>query len=107
LQVLNSADEEELNYVLCTVNCAMLVEVAKVETMDMLTAPEHRLHELTLMTRRAAARISSNRRAQLAQPGLFCQKRTKCLSSCLCKHVWAAPTEQVSSCRACIRTPPL
>lgn len=50
-QVLNSADEEELNFVLCTVNCAMLVEVAKVETMDMLTAPEHRLHELTLMAR--------------------------------------------------------
>ena len=61
LQVLNSADEEELNYILCTVNCAMLVEVAKVETMDMLTAPEHRLHELTLMTRRAAARICSTR----------------------------------------------
>lgn len=49
--MLNSADEEELNFILCTINCAALAEIARVETMEMLTAPEHRLQELIIASR--------------------------------------------------------
>lgn len=51
--VLNSADEGELNFMLGggTINCAALVEVAKAETMQMLTAL--RLHELSIPSRAA------------------------------------------------------
>ena len=50
-QVLNSADEAELNFMLGgrTINCAALVEVAKTETMEMLTA--FRLQELSIPSR--------------------------------------------------------
>ena len=51
VQVLNSADEAELNFMLGggTINCAALVEVAKAETMQMLTA--FRLYELSIPSR--------------------------------------------------------
>mmetsp|Transcript_1706 Transcript_1706/g.4949 ORF Transcript_1706/g.4949 Transcript_1706/m.4949 type:complete len:1096 (+) Transcript_1706:257-3544(+) len=51
--VLNSADEAELNFMLGggTINCAALVEVAKTETMEMLTA--FRLQELSIPSRAA------------------------------------------------------
>lgn len=57
-QVLNSADEGELNFMLGggTVNCAALVEVAKAETMQMLTAL--RLQELSIPSRCPMPRIS-------------------------------------------------
>ncbi len=50
-QVLNSADDAELNFMLGggTINCAALVEVARTETMEMLTA--FRLQELSIPSR--------------------------------------------------------
>lgn len=54
MQVLTAecTDSDELNYILQTINCAALVEVALDTTMVMLT--EKRLPELTTYSRCAA-----------------------------------------------------
>ena len=60
-EVLVGASSDELNYILQTINCAALVEVAWDETMVMLTrpGPRERLAELSVYTRSAAASMTA------------------------------------------------
>ena len=51
VQVLATADTEELNFILLNVNCAALAEVVSQVTMEMLTGPDKRLPELQVLTR--------------------------------------------------------
>ena len=57
VQVLVTADKEELNFILLNVNCAALAEVVSRITMDMLTGSgsAQRLPELQVLTRSAFA----------------------------------------------------
>lgn len=51
VQVLATADTEELNFILLNVNCAALAEVVSQITMEMLTGPDQRLPELQVLAR--------------------------------------------------------
>ena len=50
-QVLSTATEEELSYMLLHINCPALVEVADGAIMQLLTSPQHRLPDLTTLAR--------------------------------------------------------
>ncbi|KAK9810420.1 hypothetical protein WJX72_010416 [[Myrmecia] bisecta] len=52
-EVLRTAEADELNYILVTINMAAFVEVAKQDTMTMLCSPDHRLPHLTTLSRAA------------------------------------------------------
>ena len=48
---MSSATSEEVNFILLNINCAAFVEVCGPSTLDMLTEPEQRLAELTVLAR--------------------------------------------------------
>lgn len=48
---MSSATSEEVNFILLNINCAAFVEVCGPNTLDMLTEPEQRLPELTVLAR--------------------------------------------------------
>ena len=51
VQIMSSATSEEVNFILLNINCAAFVEVCGPSTLDMLTEPEQRLPELTVLAR--------------------------------------------------------
>lgn len=51
VQVLGGLNQLDLNYVLVHINTAALFEVAGQHTMEMLMSPQHRLPEITTLSR--------------------------------------------------------
>ena len=51
MQVLSGLNQLDLNYVLVHINTAALFEVAGQHTMEMLMSPQHRLPEISTLTR--------------------------------------------------------
>ena len=51
LQVIETADAAELNYLIAHSNCANLLEVASEETVNMLTSMYGSLKQLTVLSR--------------------------------------------------------
>ncbi len=51
VQVLSGLNQLDLNYVLVHINTAALFEVAGQHTMEMLMSPQHRLPEVTTLSR--------------------------------------------------------